>query len=148
MRRFGPKAYQTNFPYPTEILQLSLTGFDPALGPVTLEERQDKMSLGKLDQVQAGPGGNLVGAHSFFDVFWRVELPDQQLVLDTGKHPMRLDAGFVSAYPPLGRCCRPPFGVQALQLFLEGTDIPVGWMCYSDVTMTRACPTKPLLQQG
>jgi hypothetical protein len=146
VRRFGARAYQTGFPYLTEILQLDLVGFDPLLGPVELGERGDRMSLGKLDRVQAGPHGNLVAAQSFFDVFWRVELPSLGLVLDTGDQPMRLDAGPVTAFPPVGTPYRPPLGSQSLTLYIEGTQIPVGWMCASDFTVTQDCP-KPFKKQ-
>jgi hypothetical protein len=140
VRRFGPREYRTNFPYLTELLSLELVGFAPGLGQVKLAERKNAMSLGKLDHVQAGPNGNLIAGQSFFDVFWQVELPDLGLVLDTGKQPMRLDAGNVTTFPPLGQRYRPPLGTQSLKLYMAGTNNQIGWMCYSDFTVTQKCP--------
>ncbi len=128
VRRFGPAPFTTGQGVITEMLALDLVGVAPGLGPVRVEERANRMSLGKLDDVVA-PGGVLSTCDSFFDVFLTVELPNLGLRLDTGDRPLRMVAPVSGQFPPLFQHYVPAPGSHALQLFREGTQIPVGWLC-------------------
>jgi hypothetical protein len=145
MRRFAPERFQTGVDVPIELLSLELVGVTPGLGMVLVHESDTRLSLGKLDAVQAGPNGELIAARSFFDVFVEVELPNLGITLDTGSRPVRVDGGLVLALPPIGSPYQPLPGALPLPLFLAGTQNHVGWLCHADFQWAAetTCPAPP-----
>jgi hypothetical protein len=139
VRRFLVGPYTDGSTVLTEIVQMQLQGLNTAIGPVILRERADVLSLGLITNVQTDGSGHFVSGHSFFDVFVEVELPQMGLRLDTGEHPIRMDAGLIHQLPPLGStyATQPE---QRVPLLVAGSAQQVGWLCSARHTLTQAAP--------
>jgi len=135
-----PPPYSDGVDINTEIVQMELAGIDPVFGEVIIRQRADARSLGKIEMVDAGPGGTFASGHSYFDVMVDVELPDLGFLLDTGVSALRLDAGTITALPPLSTSYFPPPSAPPVPLRLKGTTTQVGWLCHSEHQPTEQVP--------
>ncbi len=68
--------YASGQPIQTHLLAIDLFGFHPMLGAVELHLNPAFPSLGHVDNVVAGGGGEFLSGDSFFGVFVRMEFPN------------------------------------------------------------------------
>jgi hypothetical protein len=139
-RYFDPRPFHTGSDILTEIIQLNLVGFMPSVGQVLVHERGDEMSLGKVESVVAGSGGNFVSGESFFDVFFEIELPSMGQTLTTGNLPARLKAGTITRFPLLKATYRTDPGAHPLLLYAQGGTIQAGWLCSASLDLSTGFP--------
>ena len=139
VRQFGPHYYITGIDVYTEILQMELTGYDSVLGTVVVRERTDRMSLGKIDNVEDDGYGHFLYGESFFDVYVEVELPDYGLLFNTGEYPVRVDARSITSLPPWGDSYVMPVEEPSVPMYVAGTSDQVGWICYAEHIPTDSC---------
>ncbi|HEY3242472.1 MAG TPA: hypothetical protein VGM03_03895, partial [Phycisphaerae bacterium] len=119
----------------TDWTAIEMSGTSPTLGPVVIHERADQLSIGKIEQIVADAQGNFVSGHFFTDVLLRIELPNENLVLDSG--PIRIDAGTIHSVPDWGSGYVMPAGAPSVPLYVAGTTHQVGWLCNLHVTVVN-----------
>ncbi len=83
---------------PIELVQLSLQGIGPNVGPVQVQLQLGPQSLGLLEEVNNGTSGQLdFPADSFFDVFFEVTVAGQSL---HNNAPARVQKNNLTGLPP------------------------------------------------
>jgi protein-arginine deiminase len=127
----GPAPYATGVEIQTEITQLELGGFDPAVGNVIIRERTDRKSRGKIENVVDDGSGGFASGSSYFDLFVEVELADQGIILNTGNTPIRMEAATITELPPIDSSYLPPFDADPAPLYDAQTFQHVGWICHN-----------------
>jgi hypothetical protein len=137
----APPPYANGQLIPTEITALELGAFSTDVGHVLLHQRADQPSLGRVEEVVATPGGQLVSGRSSFDVFIEVELPDLGMSFTTGDQPVHLEAMVTGQLPPFGVAYE-PVEPQPLPLFDPESGEQVGWLCHASHTPLR--PALPI----
>ncbi len=126
-----PPPYITGTDIQTELVQLNLVGTTPTLGTVTVRERTDRKSRGKIENVMA-TGGSFDSGDSFFDVFVEVEIPMTGQLLHTGQDTVRMENGGITTLPPFQTSyLAPPAAPQIVPLWDTATLIQVGWLCHA-----------------
>jgi hypothetical protein len=116
-----PAPYTTDADINTELLRLELGTRAEIIGDIVIRERDDKASTGLIENVVADVDGTFVSGDSYFDIFVEVELADMGLVLDTNNEALRLEAGSITALPPLGDDYLPPPDAPSVPLYIAGT---------------------------
>ncbi len=126
-----PPPYTTGTDIQTELVQLELVDTISTLGTVTVRERADRRSRGKIENVMA-TGGSFVSGDSFFDVFVEVEIPNTGQLLHTGQSTVLMENGGITALPPFQTSyLAPPAMPQIVPLYDTATLIQVGWLCHA-----------------
>ncbi len=133
-----PPPYTTGIDIQTELVQLELTGATPQLGTVTVSERADRKSRGKIENVVASAGDFVVG-DSFFDVFVEVDIPLTGQMLHTGQSTVRMENGAITELPPFQTSyLAPPATPQIVPLYDTATLVQVGWLCHASHILVAA----------
>jgi len=110
----------------TELIQMTLQGVHPTLGPIRLRESPSMPSLGSVNVTNTS-GGNLILGESFFDIFVEVDLP---ALPGTGfnPNPVRMYSSLTALKPPVGTSYQmvpqPPS-----MLLLAPAGPPIGFLC-------------------
>ena len=137
----APPPYANGQVIPTEITALELGAFSTDVGHVLLRQRADQPSLGRVENVVATPGGQLVSGRSSFDVFIEVELPELGMSFTTGDQPIHLEAMVNSQLPPFNTPYE-PVEPKPVPLLDPESGEQVGWICHAAHTpLGPALPT-------
>ncbi len=137
VREFRLKGYVNGQSVATILDSMTLGGFDPDIGQVILRLNPAHMSWGMLRHVQA-PGGVLVQAESFFDVFVNVDLPNLGMTLHS-RGPVRMQLPNLLQVPPIGQSYLMDLSQGPVAL-LDPNENLFGWLCFAEHTPTQDVP--------
>jgi hypothetical protein len=139
VKRSAPTEVDGKQTIDTEMVSMTLTGFDPTLGSVTLRESPTQDSIGQVQESKAG--GQAFPAQSFFDVFVEIDL--EHIGTLHNQSPMRMKNAGILGIPPIGSEYRPPTGYGPVQLF-DGSNNVVA--CLVHVSHVPEDPSHVLLK--
>ena len=106
----------------TEIVSMSLTGFDPALGPIVVRESTTQPSNGQVVNATFDGSGNFLSGDSFFDVFVEIDLPAiGQTAFN--QNPVPLEALSIAQLPPLCFTFHPPVSYVPVEIFTLSSSV-------------------------
>ena len=139
VRREGPP-YTTGNNVPIEIIAMDLINVAPTpLGPMMLQQDPFQLSLGQITNVVAS-SGDFVSGDAFFNVFLRINIPNQGMVVEN-QVPIQMEAlGLTSLPPQPGTVFQMPPSQPPVTLFEVGTGIPRGIVCFAEHVVGGNCP--------
>ncbi len=138
VREFRLKGYVNGQSVALVMDTFTLRGIDPGLGQVVVRQHPNQMSWGMLRHVQA-PGGVLIQAQSFFDVFVHVDLPNLGLTLEN-RRPIRMNLPNLLQLPPVGQSYLMDNSQGPIPLHDVVTGQPIAFLCFAEHTPTVDVP--------
>jgi len=121
-----------------EFTRLTVEGYSSDMGYVLMELRPGYQSLGFVVVSAVDGSGNLTSGQAKFNMFMRMEAPDQGLAGHTGSLPVPL-AGHVSALPMVGAVLQMPSSAASIPLYNESTGAVEGRLCDVSATVDSIC---------
>lgn len=140
LREFRTGPYRSTRPLGVHVSQLELAGASPMLGgAVNVRLLSDAPTFGVIEQIEA-PAGVFDKGRMLLDARLEIELPGLGLTLTTGSRFVRLDAGAITAIPPINVPFHTPTSHGRTRLYDASTGQQVGWLCVNNFVMTDSVP--------